>query len=49
MGKSVLAEGVGHADEQGSVVAIGCDFLHGYFLGSPASFGEPKRIDARPA
>jgi EAL domain-containing protein (putative c-di-GMP-specific phosphodiesterase class I) len=47
MGKSVIAEGVENAGERDTLVEAGCDFLQGYFLGSPAPFQEQKR--ARPA
>src|SRR6478735_2953489 len=36
MGKTVIAEGVENAGERDTLVETGCDFLQGYFLGSPA-------------
>jgi EAL domain-containing protein (putative c-di-GMP-specific phosphodiesterase class I) len=35
MGKQIIAEGVETADERDALVALGCDFLQGYFFGRP--------------
>jgi EAL domain-containing protein (putative c-di-GMP-specific phosphodiesterase class I) len=42
MGKAVIAEGVESAGERDTLNDAGCDFLQGYFLGSPAPFGKGK-------
>jgi EAL domain-containing protein (putative c-di-GMP-specific phosphodiesterase class I)/CheY-like chemotaxis protein len=43
MGKSIIAEGVEHYDEQRVLVEVGCDFLQGYLFGRPARFHEMQR------
>jgi EAL domain-containing protein (putative c-di-GMP-specific phosphodiesterase class I) len=35
MGKQIIAEGVETQEEYDSLVALGCDFLQGYFFGRP--------------
>jgi len=47
MGKAVIAEGVESAGEREVVVEVGCDFMQGYLLGTPAPF--QARKSARPA
>src|SRR6478736_6772995 len=42
MGKTVIAEGVENAGERDTLVETGCDFLQGYFLGSPAPLQASK-------
>jgi EAL domain-containing protein (putative c-di-GMP-specific phosphodiesterase class I)/ActR/RegA family two-component response regulator len=42
MGKSVIAEGVENERERLALCDADCDFLQGYFLGSPRSFGEQR-------
>jgi EAL domain-containing protein (putative c-di-GMP-specific phosphodiesterase class I) len=49
MGKAVIAEGVENAGERATLVEVGCDFLQGYFLGTPAPLKKPKRIGVGPA
>jgi len=46
MGKTVIAKGVENAGERDTLVEAGCDFLQGYFLGSPAPLQDRK---GRPA
>ena len=46
MGKAVIAEGVENVGERDTLVEAGCDFLQGYFLGSPASFRERNSAGA---
>lgn len=43
MGKTVIAEGVENAGEHEALVAVGCDYLQGFFLGIPA----PLRVRER--
>jgi len=49
MGKSVIAEGVETVGERDNLVEVGCDYLQGYLLGTPAPFQEPKRSNLGPA
>jgi EAL domain-containing protein (putative c-di-GMP-specific phosphodiesterase class I)/CheY-like chemotaxis protein len=42
MGKAVIAEGVENEGEQATLVEVGCEYLQGYFLGSPAPFQDRK-------
>jgi EAL domain-containing protein (putative c-di-GMP-specific phosphodiesterase class I) len=47
MGKAVIAEGVENAGERDTLVEAGCDFLQGYFLGTPAPFQKREPSDVR--
>jgi EAL domain-containing protein (putative c-di-GMP-specific phosphodiesterase class I) len=43
MGKQIIAEGVETREEHDALVALGCDFLQGYFFGRPAkTFAPPN-------
>ncbi len=46
MRKAVIAEGVENAGERDTLVDAGCDFLQGFFLGTPAPLQERARSRA---
>ncbi|MEI9947827.1 MAG: EAL domain-containing protein [Pseudomonadota bacterium] len=46
MGKAVIAEGVENAGERETLLETGCDFLQGYFLGTPSPLQKHRPIPA---